>query len=151
MEKPLAVAALSSSISIPVTRTTSTKTPLSKLDNLLLYYARITDKTLAWLDRCNIIVRHAVGRDNMDLDVVEQRVKSGQPGSLGTDVLPTETPVDHPLIRAWRDDAPWLRNRLFITPHTAFYSEKALYDMRFKAAETIALFFEKNELRNQIV
>ena len=50
---------------------------LSKLDNLLLYDARITDKTLAWLDRCNIIIRHTVGSDNMDLDVVEQRVKSG--------------------------------------------------------------------------
>ena len=75
----------------------------------------------------------------------------GQLGGLGTDVLPTEPPVDHLLIRAWRDDAPWLRDRLVITPHTAYYSEKALYDMRYKAAETIALFFEKNELRNHIV
>ena len=134
---------MNSSISIPVTRTTSTKTPLSKLDNLLLYYARITDKTLAWLDRCNIIVRHAVGRDNMDLDVVEQRVKSGQPGSLGTDVLPTETPVDHPLIRAWCHDTPWLPDRLVIRPHTAHYFKSSLYDNHYKAAETIALFFRQ--------
>ena len=98
-----------------------------------------------------LLVNTARGGLFKDLDVVEQGLKSGQLGGLGTDVLPTEPPLDHPLIRAWRDDAPWLRDRLVITPHTAFYSEKALYDMRYKAAETIALFFEKNELRNHIV
>jgi len=38
-----------------------------------------------------------------------------------------------------------------ITPHTAYYSESALYDMRFKAAETAALFLQGNEARNRIV
>ena len=98
-----------------------------------------------------LLVNTARGGLFKDLDVVEQGLKSGQLGGLGTDVLPSEPPVDHSLIRAWRDDAPWLKGRLIITPHTAHYSEKALYDMRYMAAETIALFFEKNELRNHIV
>lgn len=98
-----------------------------------------------------LLVNTARGGLFKDLDVVEQGLKSGQLGGLGTDVLPSEPPVDHPLIRAWRDDAPWLQDRLVITPHTAHYSEKALYDMRYMAAETITLFFEKNELRNRIV
>jgi len=34
---------------------------LSKRDALLVYHACITDKTLAWLDRCEIIVRYGVG------------------------------------------------------------------------------------------
>jgi len=33
---------------------------LSKRDALLVYHACITDKTLAWLDRCEIIVRNGV-------------------------------------------------------------------------------------------
>ena len=60
----------------------------------------------------------------------------------GPERTPAEPPVDHPLLRAWRDDAPWLRDRLVITPHTAFYSEQVLYVMRYKAAD--ALIFEKS-------
>jgi D-3-phosphoglycerate dehydrogenase len=98
-----------------------------------------------------LLVNTARGGLFKDMDVVEEGLKSGQLGGLGTDVLPSEPPADHPLIRDWRDDAPWLRGRLVITPHTAHYSEKALFDMRYMAAETIALFFDKNELRNRIV
>jgi D-3-phosphoglycerate dehydrogenase len=98
-----------------------------------------------------LLVNTARGGLFKDLDVVEQGLKSGQLGGLGTDVLPSEPPVDHPLISAWRDDAPWLRGRLVITPHTAHYSETALYDMRYLAAETAALFLNQNEFRNRIV
>jgi D-3-phosphoglycerate dehydrogenase len=98
-----------------------------------------------------LLVNTARGGLFKDLDVVEQGLKSGQLGGLGTDVLPMEPPVDHPLIRAWREDAPWLRGRLVITPHTAHYSERALYDMRYMAAETAALFLDQNELRNRVV
>jgi D-3-phosphoglycerate dehydrogenase len=98
-----------------------------------------------------LLVNTARGGLFKDLDVVEQGLKSGQLGGLGTDVLPSEPPVDHPLISAWREDAPWLQGRLVITPHTAHYSEKALYDMRYMAAETAALFLNKNEFRNRIV
>ena len=98
-----------------------------------------------------LLVNTARGGLFKDLDVLEKGLRSGQLGGLGTDVLPMEPPGDHSLIRAWRDAEPWLRGRLVITPHTAYYSESALYDMRYKAAETIALFVEKNELRNRIV
>jgi D-3-phosphoglycerate dehydrogenase/C-terminal binding protein len=59
--------------------------------------------------------------------------------------------MDHPLISAWREDAPWLQGHLIITPHTALYSEKSLYDMRYMAAETVSMFLNQNEFRNRIV
>ena len=75
-----------------------------------------------------------------------------QIAGAGLDVLESNgPPLDHPLIKAWREDSPWLRNRLVITPHTAQYSETALYDMRYLAAETVALFFNQRELRNRII
>jgi D-3-phosphoglycerate dehydrogenase len=98
-----------------------------------------------------LLVNTARGGLFKDLNVVEQGLKSGQLGGLGTDVLPSEPPVDHSLISAWREDAPWLQGRLIITPHTAHYSETALYDMRYLAAETAALFIDQNEFRNRIV
>jgi len=66
------------------------------------------------------------------------------------DVLPQEPPADHALIRAWRQDEEWLRGRFFINPHTAFYSERAWYEMRYKAAETIRLYLLGGTLRNRI-
>jgi len=119
----------------------------------------LTEETVGLVDetfftamkRGALLINTARGGLFKDLDVVEQALKSGKLGGLGTDVLPSEPPADHPLIKAWREDASWLEGRLIITPHTAHYSETALHDMRYKAAETIALYFKKNELRNHVV
>ena len=46
---------------------------LRKLDALLVFHARITDKTIARLDNCRIIVRYGVGVDNMDLAALKAR------------------------------------------------------------------------------
>ena len=45
---------------------------LRKLDVLLVYHARITEKTVDKLDNCKIIVRYGVGVDNMPVDVLER-------------------------------------------------------------------------------
>jgi D-3-phosphoglycerate dehydrogenase len=44
------------------------------------------------------------------------------------------------LITALRNCESWLDGRLIINPHTAYYSEEALYEMRYRAAETVRLF-----------
>ena len=65
-------------------------------------------------------------------------------------VLPEEPPRSHTLVEAWRNHEDWLEGRLWINPHLAFYSNQAWYEMRYKAAETVNLFFEHGILRNQI-
>ena len=115
-----------------------------------LYYRRYSPTKAGSLGE-PALVNTARGGLFKDLDIIEEGLKSGQLGGLGTDVLPSEPPVDHPLISAWREDAPWLRDRLVITPHTAYYSETALYDMRYLAAETAALFLNQKKLRNRII
>ncbi len=119
----------------------------------------LTEETAGMVDEAFIaamkpgalLVNTARGGLFKNLDVLEDGLRSGHLGGLGTDVLPEEPPGDHPLIRAWRDFEPWLGGRLVITPHTAYYSESALYDMRFKAAETAAIFLDRGELRNRVV
>ena len=111
----------------------------------------VDEKFISAMKTGALLVNTARGGLFKNLDIIEEGLKSGQLGGLGTDVLPSEPPVDHPLIKAWREDAPWLQNRLVITPHTAQYSETALYDMRYLAAETVSLFFNQNKLRNRII
>jgi phosphoglycerate dehydrogenase-like enzyme len=85
------------------------------------------------------------------LDCLEEALRSDHLASAAMDVLPDEPPKDHPLIRAWREDAAWIRGRLIITPHCAYYSERGSYEMRYKAAETARLYLVEGRLRNQIL
>ena len=69
------------------------------------------------------------------LDVLYEALLQRPRFSIGTDVLPEEPPNDHPLLEAWRNDAPWLGGRFLLTPHSAFYSEDAVRDLRRSSAE----------------
>jgi D-3-phosphoglycerate dehydrogenase len=97
------------------------------------------------------LVNTARGGIFADLDCLEDALRSDHLASAALDVLPDEPPQDHQLIRAWREDALWVRGRLIITPHTAFYSERGLYEMRYKAAETARMYLVEGRLRNKVV
>ncbi|MGQ0663325.1 MAG: C-terminal binding protein [Pseudomonadota bacterium] len=89
--------------------------------------------------------------DLVDLDAVYEGLKAGRIGGAGLDVLPVEPPdAAHPLIRAWLDDEAWLRGRLILTPHAAFYSKDSLADMRAKALDTLVAFLGEGRLVNCI-
>lgn len=93
------------------------------------------------------LVNAARGGVVADLDCVEEGLRSGRLASVAMDVLPQEPPQDHSLLRAWRDDEPWLAGRLIITPHVADYSEDGWYEVHYKAAETARLFLVDGEHR----
>ena len=97
-----------------------------------------------------ILVNTARGGLLENFDVLEQSLRENRIHAAGLDVLPQEPPGNHPLIEAWRNREDWLEGRLWITPHLAFFSNQAWYEMRYKAAETVKLFFEHGILRNQI-
>jgi phosphoglycerate dehydrogenase-like enzyme len=84
------------------------------------------------------------------LSDVEEALRSGRLGAAAFDVLPSEPPAEHPLLDAWRRDEAWLRGRLIINPHAAWYSEQGWYDMRYKAARTARMYLLEGRLRNCI-
>jgi D-3-phosphoglycerate dehydrogenase len=96
------------------------------------------------------LVNTARGRILADLDCLEQALRNGHLAAAAMDVLPDEPPKDHPLLRAWRQDEPWVRGRLLINPHAAYYSEQGWVEMRFKAAETARMYLVTGRLRNLI-
>lgn len=75
---------------------------------------------------------------------------SGRLACAGLDVLPDEPPKGHSLLDAWRSDEDWVRGRLVINPHAAWYSQQGWYEMRYKAAETVRLYLEDGKVRNVI-
>ena len=97
------------------------------------------------------LVNTARGGILAGLDPLEQALRSGHLACAYLDCLPHEPPEAHPLLAAWRADEDWLRGRLLITPHCAYYSAQGWYEMRYKAAETARLWLAEGRLRNKIV
>lgn len=96
------------------------------------------------------LVNTARGGILADLDCLGEALRSGHLDSAAMDVLPEEPPSDHPLLDAWRRDEEWLRGRLIITPHVAYYSDAGWHEMRTKAAQTARLYLLHGRLRNHI-
>lgn len=107
---------------------------------------------LAQMRPGSLLINTARGSLLAGLTPLENALREGVVRAAGLDVLPEEPPDgDHQLIAAWSSREDWLRGRLIINPHSAYYSETAWREMRFKAAETIRLFLETGVLRNEVL
>ncbi|NQT89453.1 C-terminal binding protein [bacterium] len=96
------------------------------------------------------LVNTARGRIIMGLGCLEAALRTERLAYVYLDVLPDEPPKPHSLLDAWRNDEPWLRGRLVINPHTAYFSQQGWHEMRFKAAETARMALLDGTLRNHI-
>ena len=86
-----------------------------------------------------------------NLDHLYNALLSNTITAVGTDVLPIEPPdIEHPLIKAWKDDLDWISGRLIITPHSAFYNEESFFEMRKKAAEEVKRVLEGSKPFNPV-
>jgi phosphoglycerate dehydrogenase-like enzyme len=94
-------------------------------------------RELALLPEGAVIVNTARG-PILDLDALEAALREGHIAAAGLDVLPVEPPAEPPaLLRAYRARESWLEGRLVVTPHSAFYSQQSVADIRTKSAETM--------------
>ena len=84
-----------------------------------------------------IIINTARGQI-VNLDDLTQAIRDGRIGGAGLDVLPIEPPdTSHPLISAWRNEEPWIKGRLVLTPHGGFYSPASSRDLRLKSVQHV--------------
>jgi D-3-phosphoglycerate dehydrogenase/C-terminal binding protein len=96
----------------------------------------INGQNLSRMPRGSYLVNTARG-GLVEGGAVIDAIAAGQLAGAALDVLPTEPPgADDPLILAWRNPAHAAHHRLILNPHTAFYSEQGLLDMRLKGAQT---------------
>ncbi len=85
----------------------------------------------------------------VDVDALHDAMKDGTILAAGLDVLPQEpASIESPLIKAWQAEEEWIRHRLLLTPHSAFFTPESSRDMRAFAARTAARYLRDGRLEN---
>jgi D-3-phosphoglycerate dehydrogenase/C-terminal binding protein len=110
----------------------------------------ISDAALSLLPPGAVVVntaRGAVVDTSALLRAIERRHLIG----AGIDVLEQEPPRDDdPLLQAWRDPNHPAHDRLILNPHSAFYTEEGLRDMRVKGSENVRRVLLGGQPRNVV-
>jgi phosphoglycerate dehydrogenase-like enzyme len=103
---------------------------------------------IAKMPRGSFLVNTARGAI-VDTAAIPSAIAAGQLSGAGIDVLAVEPPAaDDPLVRAWRNPAHAAHHRVIINPHSAFYAEEGLLDMRLKGAKAVRNALLGRPLRN---
>ncbi|MGB2330742.1 MAG: NAD(P)-dependent oxidoreductase, partial [Pseudomonadales bacterium] len=85
----------------------------------------------------------------IDIDALYEAMMANQVLAAGLDVLPEEPAnSEKPLIKAWQEDADWIKHRLLITPHSAFFTPQSMFDIRSFSAQTAAKYITTGRLEN---
>ena len=99
----------------------------------------------------SILINTARGKIVESLSVIYEALDIGKLAGVGLDVLPVEPPSNNELlIKVWKNPDNPLSSKIIITPHTAFYSETAWNEMRFKAAKNACDILSGSEPKNVI-
>lgn len=80
------------------------------------------------------LVNTARGGLISDVNIFYEPLKSGKLADVALDVIPEEPPSNGKMIDAWKARESWLNGRFIINPHSAYFSDKAYFEMRNKAA-----------------
>ncbi|MGI9428798.1 MAG: C-terminal binding protein [Bythopirellula sp.] len=95
----------------------------------------INQDTFALMRAGAFLVNTARG-DLVDTSLLPELLATGRLAGAGIDVLAEEPPADdNPLVAAWRDSEHPAHHRLILNPHSAFYSEQGLQEMRLKGSQ----------------
>ncbi|MBN1344799.1 MAG: C-terminal binding protein [Phycisphaerae bacterium] len=112
---------------------------------------RIVDASaMARMPKGSYLVNTARGA-LVDTDAIPDAIASAQLAGAAIDVLETEPPADDdPLIAAWRDPSHPAHHRVIVNPHSAFYCEAGIMDIRVKASQACRRVLEGLPLRNVV-
>lgn len=92
----------------------------------------VNAESIQWLPHGSYLINTARGAV-VDTAVIPSAIASGRLAGAGIDVLTTEPPdITEPLLKAWRDENHPAHHRLILNPHSSFYCEEGLLDMRTK-------------------
>ena len=96
-----------------------------------------------------IIVINTARGPLIDLAALHDAMKNDVVLAAGLDVLPDEPAnLNDPLVAAWHRNEEWIRHRLVITPHSAFFTPESIRDIRAFSAQTAARYLRGGRLEN---
>lgn len=85
----------------------------------------------------------------VDVDALFEALKAHRLAGAGLDVLPQEPPdPEQALLLAAAQEVPWLRGRLLLSPHAAWYSPESQTDARRFSTQTLVNYLRNQDLRN---
>ncbi len=96
------------------------------------------------------LVNTARGNIIAKTDILYDALQRGHLMSVALDVLPEEPPGNDALFKAWREQEEWIKGRLLINPHTAFFSQASFIEIRRKAAENAMRLFKGAQALNSL-
>jgi lactate dehydrogenase-like 2-hydroxyacid dehydrogenase len=109
----------------------------------------LIDATVLAHSKAGLILINTARGPLVDLDALHQAMRDDRVQAAGLDVLPDEPAnPDHPLIRAWAANEPWIDHRLVVTPHSAFFTPESVFDMRHKGGEVALAYLHEHRLQN---
>ena len=96
-----------------------------------------------------IIVINTARGPLIDLNALHDAMKRDVVLAAGLDVLPDEPAnLNVPLIAAWHRNEEWIRHRLVVTPHSAFFTPESIRDIRAFSARTARRYLSGGRLEN---
>ena len=125
-------------------RRVSSLEDLLKQSDVVSIHAPLTEVTRGMIDAAalaamregSVLINTARGAI-VDTSAVASAIESGHLAGTGIDVLPEEPATDgDALVRLWRSGRPFAE-RVVLTPHTAYYSEQALDEIRRTSADEV--------------
>jgi D-3-phosphoglycerate dehydrogenase/C-terminal binding protein len=107
----------------------------------------INENTLAYMAPGSYLVNTARG-GLIDTAIIAPAITRGQLSGAAFDVLEQEPPHEDPLVTAWKDPQHPAYHKVIINPHSAFYSEEGLKEIRVKSAMACLHALQGHEVRN---
>lgn len=119
--------------------------PLLRSSDVISIHTPLTRETIGMIDERFleilkdkvILINTARGGIFKNVKVIYDFMRRCTEVRVGTDVWPDEPPDKNPLLDAWRNRETWLGDRLIVCPHSAFYSDEAIREIRAFAAEIV--------------
>ena len=144
-----------SELALGIRRSDSLPELLAESD-IVSVHAPLNDETRHLIDanalahaKKGIIIVNTARGPIIDIDALHDAMKDDVVLAAGLDVLPEEpAKLERPLIAAWKADEDWIRHRLLVTPHSAFYTPESVRDIRAFSARTAARYLRDGRLEN---
>ena len=137
-------------------RKVQTLEELMRQSDIVSVHTPLNDETRNILDAAafaaakpGIIVINTARGPLIDLGALHDAMRNDVVLAAGLDVLPDEPAnLNDPLIAAWHRNEEWIRHRLVVTPHSAFFTPESIRDIRAFSARTAARYLRGGRLEN---
>jgi D-3-phosphoglycerate dehydrogenase/C-terminal binding protein len=131
---------------------------LLRQSHVLSLHCPLTDETRGMINAaaiaklpCGAYLVNTARGAIVDTAAIPAAIASGQLAGAGIDVLPAEPPPENDsLITAWRDPNHPAHHRVIINPHSAFYCEEGLLEIRLKSSDACRRALLGQPLRNVV-